>query len=234
MMDSAVVGTNRFHRNVDAHRLRGQPTCVEFCEARVKTLAAFREAKELGALDRNSRGVHVFAAPTQRNDQWRIFRVRSLKIQISHTHKQSQYCETGMTPAEEPELQLLITFENEDAAMAKDNHTPAHLRVERALSAFLSALSEAKNIEECEARTSEFKDRVLVTLDELNKATHQFLNPNLYRITVRDREGRTSSRETRAASLYLAVQGQDEQFELVKVERIHPITGKVLGGFYNG
>jgi hypothetical protein len=139
-----------------------------------------------------------------------------------------------MTAAEEPELQLLITFENEDAAMAKDDYTPARLRVELAFSAFLSAISAAKNIEESEARNYAYKDRVLVTLDELNKATHQFLNPNLYRITVRDREGRTSSRETRAASLYLAVQGHDEQFELVKVERIHPITGKVLGGFYNG
>ena len=138
-----------------------------------------------------------------------------------------------MAAVEEPELQLVITFENEDAAMAKDDYTPARLRVELALSAFLSAISAAKNIEESEARISEYQDRVLVTLDELNQATYRLLNPNLYRITVRDREGKTTSRETRAASLYLAVQSQDEQFELVKVERIHPITGKVLGGFYN-
>lgn len=117
--------------------------------------------------------------------------------------------------------------------MAKNDYTPSRLRIELALSAFLSAISEAKNIEENEARTSEYQDRVAGTLDELNKATYQLLNPNLYRITVRDRGGRISSRETRAASLYLAVQDQDEQFEVVKVERIHPITGKVLGGFYN-
>jgi hypothetical protein len=139
-----------------------------------------------------------------------------------------------MTAVEEPELQLLITSENEDAAMAENDYAPARLHVELALSAFLSAISVVKTIEETEARTSEYQDRVVTTLDELNKATHQLLNPNLYRITVRDREGRTSSRETRAASLYLAVQAQDEQFEIVKVERIHPITGKVLGGFYNG
>jgi hypothetical protein len=29
------------------------------------------------------------------------------------------------------------------------------------------------------------------------------------------------------------VQGRDEQCELVKVERIDPSTGEVLGGFYN-
>src|SRR3984885_519479 len=117
--------------------------------------------------------------------------------------------------------------------MAENDYTPPHLRVERALSAFLSALSAVRDDEESEIRTSQYQDSVAVTLDELNKATYQLLNPNLYRITVRDREGRISSRETRAASLYLAVQGQDMQLEVVKVERIHPITGKVLGGFYN-
>ena len=138
-----------------------------------------------------------------------------------------------MAAVEEPELQLVITFENEDAAMAENDYTPACLRVELALSAFLSAISEVRDIEESEIRTSQYQDHVAVTLDELNKATYHLLNPNLYRITVRDREGRISSSETRAASLYLAVQGQDVQFEVVKVERIHPITGKVLGGFYN-
>jgi hypothetical protein len=138
-----------------------------------------------------------------------------------------------MAAVEEPELQSLITSEKEDAAMAENPYTPSYLRVELALSAFLSAMSEVINIEESEARTSEYQDRIAVTLDELNKATYQLLNPNRYRITVRDRQGRISSRETRASSLYLAAQGQDEQFEVVKVERIHSITGKVLGGFYN-
>src|SRR6202046_766230 len=117
--------------------------------------------------------------------------------------------------------------------MAENEYTPPHLRVELALSAFLSAISAVRDNEENEIKTSQYQDSVALTLDELNKATYHLLNPNLYRITVRDREGRISSRETRAASLYLAVQGQDMQFEVVKVERIHPITGKVLGGFYN-
>jgi hypothetical protein len=117
--------------------------------------------------------------------------------------------------------------------MSESNYTPPRLRVEMALCAFLSAISEVREIEESEIRTSQYQDRLAFTLDELNKATYHLLNPNLYRITVRDREGKVSSRETRAASLYLAAQGQDVRFEIIKVERIHPITGKVLGGFYN-
>lgn len=56
---------------------------------------------------------------------------------------------------------------------------------------------------------------------------------HLYRITVRDKDGRISHREVQAPSLHLAVEGQDEHFEIVKVERIHPSTGEVLGGYYN-
>ena len=56
---------------------------------------------------------------------------------------------------------------------------------------------------------------------------------NLYRITVRDQEGKIFDRETRAASLALSVQDLDQQSQIVKVERIHPSTGEVLGGLYN-
>jgi hypothetical protein len=117
--------------------------------------------------------------------------------------------------------------------MPESNYTLPRLRLELALSAFLSSISEERDSAENETRTSAYRDRVAATLDELNKATYHLLDPNLYRITVRGREGKISSRETRAASLYLAVQSQDVHFEVVKVERIHPITGKVLGGFYN-
>jgi hypothetical protein len=117
--------------------------------------------------------------------------------------------------------------------MAEGNYTLSRLRVELALSAFLDSIAEERDVAANETRFSAYQDRVAATLDELNKATYHLLNPNLYRITVRDRAGKISSRETRAASLYLAVQGQDVNFEVVKVERIHPITGKVLGGFYN-
>jgi hypothetical protein len=56
---------------------------------------------------------------------------------------------------------------------------------------------------------------------------------NLYRITVRDKNGEMSDRETEAKSLHLAVKRPDELYGLVKIERIHPSTGEVLGGFYN-
>ncbi len=42
-----------------------------------------------------------------------------------------------------------------------------------------------------------------------------------------------SDRETNAASLFLAVQDLVEQSAVVSVERIHPSTGEVLGGYYN-
>ncbi len=42
-----------------------------------------------------------------------------------------------------------------------------------------------------------------------------------------------SDHETKAASMRLAVQAQDESSQFVKVERIDPSTGEVLGGFYN-
>jgi hypothetical protein len=138
-----------------------------------------------------------------------------------------------MAAFEEPELCWLITLENQDNAMAESHYTLPRLRVELALSAFLSSLSEESDIAENETRTSQYQDRVATSLDELNKATYDLLNPNLYRITARDREGKISTRETKASSLYLAVQGQDVNTEVVKVERIHSVTGKVLGGFYN-
>ena len=130
-------------------------------------------------------------------------------------------------------LSLQIIFESDNATMAEGDDSLLRLRVEIALSAFLSALSEFRDSAENDIRKAEFRDRVAVTLDELNKATYDLLNPNLYRITVRDREGKIYSRERRAASLYLAAQGQNLDSQIVKIERIHPITGKVLGGFYN-
>ena len=56
---------------------------------------------------------------------------------------------------------------------------------------------------------------------------------NLYRITVRDKDGKLSDRETRAVCLFSAVEDLDGKSEVVKVERIHPSTGEVLGGYYN-
>jgi hypothetical protein len=56
---------------------------------------------------------------------------------------------------------------------------------------------------------------------------------NLYRITVRHQDGKISDHEIKAKSLRLAVQREYEPSELVKVERIDPSTGEVLGGLYN-
>jgi hypothetical protein len=56
---------------------------------------------------------------------------------------------------------------------------------------------------------------------------------NIYRITVRDKKGRVSAREKKAANLRLAAEGLDKLAKIVKVERIHPTTGEVLGGMYH-
>jgi hypothetical protein len=56
---------------------------------------------------------------------------------------------------------------------------------------------------------------------------------NLYRITVRGRDGKIFDYQIEAASLYLAEHGQDEHFEVLKAERIDPVSGEVLYEFYN-
>ena len=95
--------------------------------------------------------------------------------------------------------------------------------------AFLSVI---RDIEEEKIRTPEYQTRVATLLNELNQATYFLLNPNLYRITVRDQAGTISSRERRAASLFLSAQDLDEHSDIVKIERIDPSSGKVLGGLY--
>jgi hypothetical protein len=69
-------------------------------------------------------------------------------------------------------------------------------------------------------------------LNELNQATYFLLYPNLYRITVRDQAGTISSHDRRAVSLFESAQNLDEKPEIVKIERIDPLTGEVLGGLY--
>jgi hypothetical protein len=56
---------------------------------------------------------------------------------------------------------------------------------------------------------------------------------NIYRITLRNADGVTSTYETRAASMRLALERLgEEDFEVIKTERLDPVTGQVLGGFY--
>jgi hypothetical protein len=97
------------------------------------------------------------------------------------------------------------------------------------LCAFLSVI---RDTEEDEIRTPEYQNRVAALLNEVNQATYFLLNPNLYRITVRDQAGTIFWRESRAASLFLSVRNLDEQSEVVKIERIDPSSGAVLGGLY--
>jgi hypothetical protein len=135
----------------------------------------------------------------------------------------------GMSPFGDPALYWKSQYENEDEAIAKNEYTPPQLRLEAALCAFLL---EIRNTEEDEIRTPEYQIRVAALLNELNQATYFLLHPNLYRITVRDQAGIISSRERRAASVFLSAQDLDGQSEIVKIERIDPFTGEVLGGLY--
>jgi hypothetical protein len=55
---------------------------------------------------------------------------------------------------------------------------------------------------------------------------------NQYLLTFRDEEGKLSQCEARAPSMRLAIEGNQHPFQLVKIERIDPETGAVLGGRY--
>jgi hypothetical protein len=134
-----------------------------------------------------------------------------------------------MSPFDDPDLSWISQYENEDEAIAKNPYIPPQLRLEAALCAFLL---EIRSTEEDDIRTPEYQIRVTALLNELNQAAYFLLHPNLYRITVRDQAGTISSSERRAASLFLSAQNLNEQSEIVKIERIDPFTGDVLGGLY--
>jgi hypothetical protein len=117
-----------------------------------------------------------------------------------------------------------------------------NVHVELALLALQGAMSEIRFIEENEINNSGFRDRLPVLLNELKKAIYYLSNQknpaavfemNDYRITVRHKDGKISDHEKKAASLSLAVQGLDEQSEVIKVERIDPLSKEVLNEFYN-
>ena len=55
----------------------------------------------------------------------------------------------------------------------------------------------------------------------------KILQINLYRITARERDGSFSFHEKEAANLRMAFQGQDQQSEPLKVERIDLANGDV-------
>jgi hypothetical protein len=56
---------------------------------------------------------------------------------------------------------------------------------------------------------------------------------NHYRLTFRNQDGAISQCGVTAPTMRLAVQGNNDPCELVKIERIDPETGMVLGGLYN-
>jgi hypothetical protein len=51
-------------------------------------------------------------------------------------------------------------------------------------------------------------------------------------LTLRNEDGQISTYETRAASIRLALERLGEKFAVIKTERILPLTGQVVGGFY--
>jgi len=51
---------------------------------------------------------------------------------------------------------------------------------------------------------------------------------HLYRITVRNEDGTISAEETEATNLRVAAKINDQNFELVVVERIDPLTDEVV------
>ena len=56
---------------------------------------------------------------------------------------------------------------------------------------------------------------------------------NQYLLTFRDEHGKIIKYLAKAASMTLAVEENRHPFELIKVERLDPETGLVLGGLYN-
>jgi hypothetical protein len=117
-----------------------------------------------------------------------------------------------------------------------------NIHVELALLALQGAMSEIRFIEENAINNSGFRDRLPVLLNDLKKAvyylsnTHNrasFFEMNDYRICVRDQDGAISDHERKAASLSLAVQGLDEQSEVLHVGRIDSLSKEVLNQFYN-
>jgi hypothetical protein len=52
----------------------------------------------------------------------------------------------------------------------------------------------------------------------------------IHRLSFRDEQGNMRECEVTASTMSLAVRGNNEPFELVKVERIDHETGVVLGG----
>jgi len=58
-------------------------------------------------------------------------------------------------------------------------------------------------------------------------------NENLYRLTLRDKDGKRKVCEKWATRLHLVVEDYSGTSELLKVERIDQLTGAVMGGFYN-
>jgi hypothetical protein len=56
---------------------------------------------------------------------------------------------------------------------------------------------------------------------------------NRYRLTFRDGKGSPHDCEVTASNISTAVSENHDPSDLVKVERIDPETGLVLGGFYN-
>jgi hypothetical protein len=56
---------------------------------------------------------------------------------------------------------------------------------------------------------------------------------NLYRITLRHEDGTISDYQMNAMSVSPALVVSDDHSKVLKVERIDPLTGKVLASYYS-
>jgi hypothetical protein len=73
-------------------------------------------------------------------------------------------------------------------------------------------------------------------IDEVGKGSHnrrKLPQLNQYRLTFSDEQGILHVDEVRASTMRLALLDNNQPFYLVKIERIDPETGAVLGGRYN-
>jgi hypothetical protein len=65
------------------------------------------------------------------------------------------------------------------------------------------------------------------------KSKRSIVAGNRYRLTFRDGRSNVHQFEVMASSMGAAVSENNDPSELVKIERIDPESGVVLGGFYN-
>jgi hypothetical protein len=72
----------------------------------------------------------------------------------------------------------------------------------------------------------------LIELGRASQKRRELFQLNHYRLTYRDQRGNLHVYEVRASTMRLAFLENIQPFYLVKIERLHPEGGAVLGGRY--